>query len=113
MGYLEILTSDLFRLRSIINPTLLALLDEKRQLAIRDSLTASEKRRLKQLNQELEGFDFTQSIRDPLYKPFVEAMTQIEQEEGLDVPVLTEEQRERRLQLARQILRNLQEEQSS
>lgn len=107
MGYPEILTSDLFGLRSIISPEVLKLLDEKRSLAIKESLTEEERIRLSKLNLRLANFDFTKVIRDPLYEPFVRALTEIEKREGLQTPVLTKEQHEKRKQLAFKVLSNL------
>lgn len=107
MGYPEILTSDLFGLRSIINPTLLQLLDEKRSLSILEELTSEQQEKLAELNKEIQRFDFTSTVRDPLYKPFVEAMAEAEAESGLQKPVLTEVQREERLRLAREMLQRV------
>lgn len=110
MGYPEILTSDLFGLRSIISPSIVELLDEKRALAIKEDLTDEERNRLAALNQKLEEFDFTTVVRDPLYEPFVRAMAEIEKEEDLQTPLLTKEQREKRQELATELLRKLKAE---
>lgn len=107
MGYPEILTSDLFGLRSIISPLILERLDEKRRLAIKEDLTNEEKERLRELNLELEDFDFTNVVRDPSYEPFVRALTEMENREGLQTPVLTKEQKEKRKELAFEILSRL------
>ncbi len=107
MGYPEILTSDLFGLRSIISPLILKRLDEKRRLAIKEDLTNEEKERLRELNLELEDFDFTNVVRDPSYEPFVRALTEMENREGLQTPVLTKEQKEKRKELAFEILSKL------
>jgi len=107
MGYPEILTSDLFGLRSIISPLILERLDEKRRLAIKEDLTNEEKERLRELNLELEDFDFTNVVRDPSYEPFVRALTEMENKEGLQTPVLTKEQKEKRKELAFEILSRL------
>ena len=63
--------------------------------------------KLTELNQQLEGLDLTTSVRDPLYRLFVDEMTAAEKREGLQVPVLTKEQQERRKELAREILQKL------
>jgi len=104
MGYPEILTSDLFGLRSIISPLILRCLDEKRRLAIKEDLTAEERKRLSELNSQLDEFDFTSVVRDPSYEPFVRALAEMERREGLQVPVLTKEQQAKRKQLAYEIL---------
>jgi len=107
MGYSEILTSDIFKLRAVVSPKTQELLSEKRQLASKADLTVDERIRLETLNIELEDFDFTTVERDPLYGPFVEAMNELEREEGLQVAVLTREQIDRRRELAREILEDL------
>jgi predicted ATPase len=107
MGVGALLTSDIYGLRSQLDPQTLELLDRKRELAIKETLTDSERQRLTELNQQLEGLDLTTSVRDPLYQPFVEEMTAAEKREGLQVPVLTKEQQERRKELAREILQKL------
>jgi hypothetical protein len=42
-----------------------------------------------------------------MYKLFTETMTEIERREGLQVPVLTKEQRERQRQLAIEVIRQI------
>lgn len=110
MGYGEILTSNIFGLRSIINPHTLKLIDEKRELEIKPNRTASETKRLQELSEELEEIDMSRTVRDPLYEPFVRAMTVIEREKELQAPVLSQEEQEDRHKLAMQILRRLMEE---
>jgi hypothetical protein len=79
-------------------------LDEKRRLAIKEDLTAEERKRLSELNSQLDEFDFTSVVRDPSYEPFVRALAEMERREGLQVPVLTKEQQAKRKQLAYEIL---------
>jgi len=107
MGYAAILTSDIYGFRSIISPEILNLLDEKRELAIKINPTQGDLSRLKELNQQLDEFDFTNVVRDPLYAPFVRAMSELEEDAGLQEPVLTKEQRETRKKLAIEVLRKL------
>jgi predicted ATPase len=110
MGYSEILTSDIFRLYSILSPKLRDLLDEKREIAAKDSLSKEEQDRLAQLNNELKGFDFDKVVVDPLYEPFIEAMIKMEKEEGLREAVLTKAQMELRKKRALEILSKLKAE---
>ncbi len=109
MDYPQILT-EIFGLRSIINPELTRLLDEKRELAAKESLTEEELKRLDELNQKLEEFDFTSVVRDPAYEPFVKALRQKEKEKHLDKLLLTTEERKMRLKLALQILEELEKD---
>jgi predicted ATPase len=107
MGYPEILTSDIFKLKSIINPEIERLLNLKRALSIKDVLSSEELKRLSELNKELDGFDFTEAVKDPLYEPFIRAMTEIRAEEKFEEPVLTKEQFEKRRQMAKEILQKI------
>ena len=107
MGVSALLTSEIYGLRSELDPETLGLLDRKRELAIKLTLTDEERLELANLNRHLGDLDFTKTARDPRYKLFVEAMTRAEQERGLQVPVLTKEQQEEQRQLAFQIVQNL------
>ena len=66
-----------------------------------------EKDRLTRLNEQLEDFDFTTTVRDPHYEPFVRAMAEMERAEKLQTIVLSKEQREKRKQLAAELLRKI------
>lgn len=107
MGVAALLTSEIFGLRSTLDPDTLRLLDRKRELAVNDDLTSEELRELDDLNHKLGNLDFTKSVRDPLYRPFVEAMTESEDYQSLRKPVLTPEEQERQRELARQIVERL------
>lgn len=106
MGIAGILTSEVYGLRSSLDLDTLRDLDRKRELAIQDDddLSPPERRELAELNAHLGRLDFaTSSVRDPLYKPFVEAMTRAEEALGLRVAVLTQDQREIRESLAAEV----------
>jgi predicted ATPase len=107
MGIAGLLTSDVFGLRSQLDLPTLQLLDRKRQLAIQDELTSKQRKDLAELNQKLRELDFTNVVRDPLYKPFVDAMTAVERVEGMQTDLLTEEQRDRRKDLAERVARRI------
>lgn len=111
MGIAGLLTSDVYGLRSQLDPPTLKLLDEKRDLAIQDELTDEQMEQLAHLNRQLAELSFTESDLDPMYQAFVSAMTSVEREEGLRNPVLTEEQRSRRKDLAEEIVQRLRSEQ--
>ncbi len=70
----------------------------------KDSLTPEEKAKLDELNAELGNLDFTRSVRDPLYKPFVEAMVASDEYQQLKKPVLTPEEQRKQKELAIRIL---------
>ena len=107
MGVAALLTSDIYGLRSTLDLETLNLLDKKRELSIKETLTPEERDQLAQLNQQLDGLDFSSEIRDPLYGQFVRKMTEIEKEQELQVPVLTEAQREKRDEIAEEVLREI------
>lgn len=107
MGVAALLTSDIYGLRSELDLETLTLLDEKRELAVKESLTDGERSRLRELDERLGGLDFTTTVRDPLYRLFVGAMSERERREGLQAPTLTKEQQERQTELAREVLAEL------
>lgn len=107
MGIAALLTSDIYGLRSQLDLPTLRLLDRRRELAIQEHLTHTERAELRRLNDELDGLGFTKATRDPLYESFIEAMTKAEQKEGLLEPVLTSTQQARQKELASEIVRKL------
>ena len=104
MGVAALLTSELYGLRSALDPQTLSALDRKRELATKDNLSNEERSELGRLNDHLGGLDFTTTVRDPLYKPFVNAMSRLEVELGLQAAVLTPEQLRERERLADEVL---------
>lgn len=107
MGIDEILTSDLYGLRSTLSPTLLRLVDRQRKLALQEELTDEEKADLEIINSELDKYDITTSIPDPLYQTFVKAMTAVEIENELQLVALSKEQQDERSDLAKDVVRKL------
>lgn len=109
MGVAGVLTSDLFGLRSTLDPGTLALLDEKRRLAVRDQLTDAEKLQLEMIEAKLSNVDFTNVVPDPLYHEFVTAMTKAAPVEP-GVTSLSPEERKQRENLAVEIVKELLDE---
>ena len=108
MGFSAILTSDFFGLRSSLDRASLALLDEKRQLGAVELRTPQQEARLRDLNDMIKGWDFTQTINDPLYSEFVRAMAEIEKDEpDLGEAVLSPEAIDERRKRAIQALERL------
>lgn len=112
MGVAALLTSDIYGLRSQLDLPTLRLLDERRELAIKEQMSDEDKIRLRDLNEQLDQLGFTKTIRDPLYEPYVKAMTKVEEEEGLREPVLTPDQQDRQRELAVEIVRELKNKES-
>ena len=107
MGVAALLTSDLYGLRSSLDTITLQQLDRKRDLAAEQELTAEEREELTNLNRVLGRIDFTTTVRDPLYKPFVKALSRIEKDFNLRYPILTKEQMDDRDEAAYEIARLL------
>ena len=107
MGVAGLLTSELYGLRSSLDPDTLDALDRKRQLTIKEDKSATDQEELAKLNEELGRLDFTHTVRDPLYKPFVNAMAQLEKEFGLGATVMTPAQVKEREHIAIEIVRAL------
>jgi len=107
MGVAAILTSDLFGLRSTLDPETQGLLDERRELVAADTLSPKQRERLSVLNQQLEGLDFTITVRDPLYQNFVRAMTKLDGGATKGRVSLTPEQQQQQREQSLQILRDL------
>jgi predicted ATPase len=104
MGVGGILTSDLFGLRSDLDLETLKLLDEKRELAVKEQLSDKDKLRLKQLREELKDIDMSGRTRDPLYKDFIKALWSSEGFQATQDVVLTAEQQKKRSRLALQAI---------
>jgi predicted ATPase len=80
MGVAGLLTSEVYGLRSELDLETMKLLDEKRALAAKATLTEEDRVRLGELDKQLRGLDFTNTVRDPMYKRFAEAMAKRERE---------------------------------
>lgn len=118
MGVAAILTSDLFGLRSTLDPETQGELDERRELAAKNNLTQEELERLNVLNLKLEGLDYAISTRDPyysdfdktykkLYSEYLKRIYQRQDPAVVQEGALTTEQREAQQQLTEEILREL------
>lgn len=112
MGVAALLTSDIYGLRSQLDLPTLRDLDDQRALAIKSNRTDEEEAKLQELTHKLDKLGFYRNIRDPLYEPYVNAMTAVQEKEKLQLPVLTKEQQERQQQLAFEIVRKLRAEQA-
>ena len=84
MGFQAILTSDFFGMRSTLDRETLALLDEKRRLALKQDKTNLDRKKLAELDVQLGKLDFSKAARDPLYLEFINAITKV-QEENPDI----------------------------
>lgn len=110
MGVAAILTSDLFRLRSTLDPDTQDDLDQQRLLAMKPSLSIQEQNQLREIEERLRGRGFAQTIRDPLYELFLKAWTEREDPSWREAVQLTPEQQQERARLATAIVTELQSE---
>ena len=113
MGISALLMSDVYGLRSDLDAKTLARLDERRRLAIKEKMSEGEQDRLRDLNEWVEEQGFTRVDRDPLYKRFVDAMTEWEAKEGLQKQRLSKEELEAQSRMAQQIMDKLKAEDAS
>jgi predicted ATPase len=109
MGFEGILTSEMFGFRSALDKPTLRLLDEKRQLSIKEELTDKEKARLEELNNKIRDLDFTNIVRDEYFKLFSRGMAEYEQQNELDELVLSPAKFEARERRARELTLKLAE----
>jgi hypothetical protein len=110
MGVPALLLSEVYGLRSVLPPATMELLDEKRLLAAKPELTDKDRQTLHQLDEKLKEADLLAENRDPMFRDFVLAYTQLQHERGLDKPVLSSEERQELRELAMSILRDQQTE---
>jgi predicted ATPase len=110
MGVPALLLSEVYGLRSVLPPATMELLDAKRLLAAKPELTDKDRQTLHQLDEKLKEADLLAENRDPMFRDFVLAYTQLQHERGLDKPVLSSEERQELRDLAMSILRDQQTE---
>jgi predicted ATPase len=107
MGVAAILTSDLFRLRTTLDPETQADLDEQRLLAMKENKTEADNQQLRVLGERLSKLGFSRTIRDPLYEQFVKAWTEREDPAWRRGVELTPQQQADRARLSREIVEEL------
>jgi predicted ATPase len=107
MGIAALLTSDIYGLRSQLDIETMRLLDERRELAALEELSDLQRARLADLNKQLEGLDFSISVRDPLFQVFVKEMTLRQQSDVTDSATLTPEQFKNQKELALKIIEEI------
>ena len=107
MGVAGLLTSELYGLRSQLDRDTLGDLDRKRELASLEELTSAERAELSALNDRLGNLDFSKTARDPLYQPYVLAMTALETRLALRKAILSPDEIDQRQDLADQVVSSL------
>jgi predicted ATPase len=104
MGVAALLKSDVYGLRSLLPPATTHLLEEKRRLAAKATLTNEEREHLREIDEFLGAVDFTEEVRDPAYHLFVTAMAVRQEEKGLDKSVLSPDERGELSRLALEVV---------
>jgi predicted ATPase len=113
MGIQAILASDLFRLRSAgLDAETLHDLERQRRLAARSDLTPAEDEELRAVTDHLHTLGFWQTIRDPLYRLFLQKWTAREKPAWSRGVTLTPEQLREREALAEEIAAEIAAERS-
>lgn len=108
MGVGNLLTSDIYGLRSQLDLETLGDLDKKRKLAAKNHLTPLEADELRQLSLRLEDLGLLMEDRDPEFQEYLLAKNRAESENAREVSYSREEVEEKRqvaLDLVREILR--------
>ncbi len=104
MGVNGILTSELFGLRTALDPPTQRLLDEQQALIVKDELTSSERERLGELTDRLDALGFATAEDDPRYAEFLSRLYQRRDPALQDLVVLTPEQRKKHVDLIDEII---------
>jgi predicted ATPase len=108
MGFSNLLRSEMFGLRSTIDPKTLEDLDERNSLIAkrsRSGLNPQEAAKLTELQNRLEELGFGREFQDPMYQLFIEKMYE-HKKQPID-KVLTKEQIEQQEELAEKIVQEL------
>jgi predicted ATPase len=114
MGVQAILTSDLFRLRSTLDPETQHDLDVQRRLAQKEEvLTPFEEAELRRVTERLHERGFWTSQRDPLYALFLKKWAEREQPTWTESVELTPDQIKARESLASEIVAEIAAEEAA
>lgn len=109
MGVAGLLTSEIYGLRSQLDPYTLERLEEKRRLASLPERTSEQDARLRELGDLVDDVDMAATVRDPLYREFVGAMSDLEHGAASAPVVLTREEMAAREELVREVAAELRE----
>ena len=71
MGYAGVITSEMFGLESSVDSYTQGMLEEKRLLSLKAKLSATDQKKLKDLNTKMESLGFRYEVRDPDYTRFL------------------------------------------
>jgi AAA15 family ATPase/GTPase len=113
MGFSGILMSDMFGLRSDLDPKTLAVLDEHAILLAKEERTDSEQRRYQELQRKLENSGFLDAYSDPYFTAFVKAWGRKHRDKLFSQAFLTDRDRQQLADMTDEILAELDAEEAS
>ena len=98
MGFANIVTSDMFGLGTSLDQETNDDLVELHRLATKSDLTDIERNKMADLRKRLEGLDFNFAMRDRLEQEFLRARFDLANDEEIDDPIVTPENKGKALQ---------------
>lgn len=102
MGVTGLLKSEIFGLRSTVDPATLEKLDDRFRLYAKGKeRTEEEEQELHRVNDELSELGFTRDFRDPYYQEYANAVSK---RKLFKKPVLTKREREERGKVVEEVL---------
>jgi predicted ATPase len=113
MGFSGILMSDMFGLRSDLDPRTLVKLDEHAILLAKEERTEPEESRYKQLQEQLDKSGFLAAYSDPYFSAFVKAWGRKHGDKLFTKTFLTDGDRQQLADMTDEILAELDAEEAS
>lgn len=113
MGFSGVLMSDMFGLRSDLDPKTLEKLDEHAILLANENRTAEEEVRFGELKEELDMLGFLEAYSDPYFSAFVKAWGRSEKIDQYHQVSLTESTRDELSKMSDDILSELKREEGN
>ncbi|EAM7053882.1 hypothetical protein E3K06_17980, partial [Salmonella enterica] len=113
MGFSGVLMSDMFGLRSDLDPKTLEKLDEHAILLANENRTAEEEVRFGELKEELDMLGFLEAYSDPYFSAFVKAWGRSERIDQYHQVSLTESTRDELSKMSDDILSELKREEGN
>lgn len=110
MGFSGVLTSDMFGLRSDLDPKTLDILDEHAVLLAKENRSDDEEIRFSQLQNELDMLGFLEAYSDPYFSEFVKAWTRHDNVDKFKCTIITDQERDELSKMSDEILSELKRE---
>jgi predicted ATPase len=113
MGFSGILMSDMFGLRSDLDPKTLAKLDEHAILLAKEDRSEPEEKRYKKLQEQLDKSGFLEAYSDPYFSAFVKAWGRKHGDKLFTQTFLTDRDRQQLADMTNEILAELDAEEAA